>query len=97
MITRREFLKDIALAGAVGGMGHGRELLAAESPPETKRLRIARIPDNCYAPQYMAEEMLRGEGFSDLQYVLFPGSAPVYGALAKGEVDLSMAFVSGER
>jgi NitT/TauT family transport system substrate-binding protein len=95
MITRREFLRDAALTGAASALGYGRELLAAEPPPETKRLRIAQIPDNCYAPQYMAEELLRGEGFSGLQYVPFPGSAPVYVALAKGEVDLSMAFVSG--
>ncbi len=95
MITRRDFVQFGALAGAASLFGGNREALGAEPPPETKRLRIARIPDNCYAPQYMAEEMLRGEGFSDLQYVPFPGSAPVYVALAKGEVDLSMAFVSG--
>ena len=95
MITRRDFVQFTALAGAASLVGVDREALGAEPPPETKRLRIAQIPDNCYAPQYMAEEMLRGEGFSDLQYVPFPGSAPVYVALAKGEVDLSMAFVSG--
>ena len=95
MITRRDFVQFGALAGAASLFGGNPEALGAEPPPETKRLRIARIPDNCYAPQYMAEEMLRGEGFSDLQYVPFPGSAPVYVALAKGEVDLSMAFVSG--
>jgi NitT/TauT family transport system substrate-binding protein len=95
MITRRDFVQFGALAGAASLFSGNREALGAEPPPESKRLRIARIPDNCYAPQYMAEEMLRGEGFSDLQYVPFPGSAPVYVALAKGEVDLSMAFVSG--
>ena len=95
MITRRDFVQFGALAGAASLLGVDREALGAEPPPESKRLRIARIPGNCYAPQYMAEEMLRGEGFSDLQYVPFPGSAPVYVALAKGEVDLSMAFVSG--
>lgn len=92
---RRKFLKTLTGAGAAGLAGFGLETLAAEPPPETKRIRIARIPDNCYAPQYMAEEMLRGEGFSDLQYVPFSGSAPVYVALAKGEIDLSMAFSSG--
>lgn len=95
MISRREFVHGTALAGAAGALGYGRELLAAEPPPETQRIRLAQIPDNCYAPQYMAEELLRAEGFSDLRYVPFPGSAPVYVALAKGEVDLSMAFVSG--
>ena len=92
MISRRKFVKDVALAGAAGVLGYGRELLAAEPAPETNRLRLAQIPGNCYAPQYMAEEMLRGEGFSDLQYVRLTGSAPLYPALAKGDIDLSMAF-----
>lgn len=92
MITRRRFLHGMAMAGA---LGVARQGLAAEAAPETRRLRLARIPNNCYAPQYMAEDLLRGEGFSDLQYVAMPGSAPVYTALSKGELDLSMAFVSG--
>lgn len=95
MITRREFMRDAALAGAAAALAPASTALASEPPPETNRLRLARIPDNCYAPQYMAEEMLPGEGFSDLQYVPFSGSGPVYGALARGEIDLSMAFSSG--
>ncbi len=92
MITRRRFLNGMALAGA---MGYGRELLAAEAMPETTRLRMAQIPNNCYAPQYMAEDLLRGEGFSDLQYVRLTSSGQVYPALEKGAIDLSMAFSAG--
>lgn len=92
MISRRKFVKDVALAGAAGVLGFGREVLAAEPPPETNRIRISQVPNNCHAPQYMAEEMLRGEGFSNLQYVQVAGSEQIYPALAKGEIDLSMAF-----
>jgi NitT/TauT family transport system substrate-binding protein len=92
VISRRQFVKDVALAGAAGALGYGRELLAVEPPPETKRIRIAQIPDNCYAPQYMAEEMLRTEGFTEARYVKMTGSEQVYPALASGELDLSMAF-----
>ena len=92
---RRSFLGSLAIAGAAGITGIRPALAAAEPLPETKRLRIAQVPNNCYAPQYMAEEMLRGEGFSDLQYVRLAGSGPIYVALAKGEIDLTMAFSSG--
>jgi NitT/TauT family transport system substrate-binding protein len=95
MISRRKFVQDIAFAGAANLFGVGRAAYAAEPPPETKRLRIAQVLDNCFAPQYMAEEMLRGEGFSDFQYVRLAGSAQIYPAVANGEVDLSMAFSSG--
>jgi NitT/TauT family transport system substrate-binding protein len=92
---RRNFLQALTGAGAAGLAGFGLAALAAEPPPETSRLRLAKILGNCYAPQYMAEEMLRGEGFSDLQYVGLAGSGSLYVALAKGEIDLSMAFSSG--
>ena len=89
---RREFL----CAAATGVAGFGCPGWAdAEPLPETNRIRIAQVADNCYAPQYMAEEMLRGEGFSDLQYVQMAGAGPIYVALARGEIDLSMAFSSG--
>jgi NitT/TauT family transport system substrate-binding protein len=67
---------------------------AAEAPPETKRLRIAQSPTGtCWAPQYLAAEMLRAEGFSDLRYV--PADAgQIYKAIAAGEIDLTMAFVA---
>jgi NitT/TauT family transport system substrate-binding protein len=95
MISRREFVKDVALAGAAGALGFGRELMAAEPPPETNRIRIPKIPNNCFAPQYMAEDLLRGEGFSSLEYVPVAGSQATYTAIAKGEVDLTMSFSSG--
>ena len=89
---RRDLLQAAAAAGLAGAAS---SLSAAELPPETSTLRVGQIPNNCYAPQYMAEEMLRGEGFTDVQYVKVAGSGPLYSALAKGEIDLSMAFSSG--
>ena len=67
MITRRR-LCAVRAAGRRASLSvRNPEALGAQPPPETKRLRIARVPDDCDAPQYMAEEMLRGEGISDLQ------------------------------
>lgn len=92
MISRRDFVYGAALAGATGLLGVGRDAYAAEPPPETNRLRIAHIPGNCYAPQYMAEDLLRMEGFTEVRYVTMTGSEQVYPALASAELDLSMAF-----
>ena len=47
----------------------------AEPPPETAKLRIVREPSICIAPQYAAEELLRGEGFADVEYVPLPSEA----------------------
>ena len=68
--TRRMFLDRLALAGAAGLLGaRPHYAAAAEPPPETTRIRIVRSPAICFAPQYVAEELLRAEGFTDVQYV----------------------------
>jgi NitT/TauT family transport system substrate-binding protein len=67
-------------------------MAAAEPPPETTRLRMTRIPGICVAPQYVAQELLLAEGFTDLKYVDFGGVDP-HAAFASGQVDISMAFV----
>jgi NitT/TauT family transport system substrate-binding protein len=51
-----------------------------------------RIPGICVAPQYVAQELLLDEGFTDLKYVDVGGVDP-YPAFASGQVDISMAFV----
>ena len=61
MIGRRGFVKDMALAGVAGMLGFGREAFAAEPPPESTRLRIADSTALCFAPQFVAEELLRAE------------------------------------
>ena len=41
----------------------------AQTPPETRKIRLYRAPTTCFAPQYLAEELLLLEGFSDVEYV----------------------------
>jgi len=65
--------------------------MAAEPPPETTRIRLVSIPGVCVAPQYVAEELLRGEGFTDVQYVKLQLGG-LYKAFASGDVDISMAY-----
>ncbi|MBI3373184.1 MAG: ABC transporter substrate-binding protein [Betaproteobacteria bacterium] len=73
-------LKSLTWAGASGLAGLSAHLLAAEPPPETTRIRLVRESSICLAPLYIAEELLKAEGFGDVQYV------PVEGDLAPGEM-----------
>jgi NitT/TauT family transport system substrate-binding protein len=72
-----------------------REPVAAEPPPETTRLRIADLGRGiCIAPQYVAEEFLRGEGFAELQYLRKTTIDERLRAIATGEAEMLITFVS---
>ncbi|HEV8642581.1 MAG TPA: hypothetical protein VGV13_15935 [Methylomirabilota bacterium] len=67
MISRREFLRGLTVAGPATVLASRSERAAAEPPPETTTLRLAQTPFGvCIAPQYLAEELLRSEGFTDI-------------------------------
>ena len=89
--SRREFVGGLAAVGATGVLG--LRPVAAEPAPETTRLRLSQIAGICVAPQYVAQELLQAEGFTDIRYVNIPETNP-YPAFVSGEVDISMAFVA---
>src|SRR5262245_9241818 len=94
MQSRRHFLASATLAGAAGLVAAPRSL-HAEPPPETSTVRLAKPPSICVAPQYVAEELLRAEGFTDVRYVevQVPG-AGTSKSIASGEVDFSLNFAA---
>jgi NitT/TauT family transport system substrate-binding protein len=92
--SRREFLGGTTLAGAAGLVGIRPPRADAEPPPETSRLRMVRVPSICQNPQYVAEEFLRSEGFTDVQYVKKEGTEGIEQALATGEADLNGHFAA---
>jgi NitT/TauT family transport system substrate-binding protein len=89
--TRRCFLGGLTVAGTAGLLGLHPESVAAEPPPETTRLRVLQLPALCEAPAQMAAGLLRGEGFSEVQYVSTPGAASLE-KTASGEIDLGLHF-----
>ncbi|HEV8436795.1 MAG TPA: ABC transporter substrate-binding protein [Methylomirabilota bacterium] len=91
MIRRRTFLKT-TLFGAACLVDLNARWVAAEPPPETTRIRLVKIPSICRAPQYIADEFLRGEGFTDVQYVEKEGGGASVNALASGEADITMNY-----
>ena len=88
-ISRREFLTATSMLGAATLLGIPRTA-AAEPPPETTRFRIAQGPFICYAPQMIAGDLLRMEGFTDIQYVKIPPNYTYATLVASGGVDLAV-------
>jgi NitT/TauT family transport system substrate-binding protein len=96
MIDRREFVTGMSAAGAAALAGLGPKPAAAELPPETTKIRISYARRGlCVAPQYVAEELLRGEGFTDVEYVKNKEGIVVQAnALAGGDIDMLLTFVA---
>jgi len=92
--SRREFLAGLGLAGTAGLLSLHPRRAAAEPALETTRLRLVRIPSICQAPQYVAEELLKTEGFTEVHYVEKQGGKGIESALASGEADINMHFVA---
>src|SRR5512140_2056718 len=92
--NRREFLGGLAMTGAAAmfGLRPGQGTAAVEPPPETTRLRIRRADPACWAPMYVAEPLLREEGFTDIQYVSGQSSDEAAKMAREGAIDLSPSF-----
>jgi NitT/TauT family transport system substrate-binding protein len=54
---------------------------------------LEQIEGICIAPQYVAEELLHVEGFTEVQYVKTGYGATLYQALGSGTLDITMSFV----
>lgn len=91
--SRRKFLGSLSVAGTAAVLGLKPRAAAAEPPPETTKIRLVRIPGICIAPQYVAEDLLKAEGFTDVQYVRTQAGTAAAKVAASGEADITMAFV----
>jgi NitT/TauT family transport system substrate-binding protein len=90
--TRRRFLGGLTLAGTAGLLGLHARRVAAEPPPETTTIRWLRSPAICVAPYYVAEELLHGEGFTEVHHVQMEAVLWTPAVLS-GEVDIVLNFV----
>ena len=88
--SRRAFVGGLTKAAAAALLGVRAEQVAAEPPPETTSLKLALSPAVCFAPQFVAKELLRSEGFTDVQYVRADGGP--YRALAEGRADFNIGL-----
>jgi NitT/TauT family transport system substrate-binding protein len=91
--SRRDFVASASIAAAAGILGPGGSL-AAEGPPEVTTIRIGKLGGICLAPQYLAHELLRAEGFTDVGYVESEGGAVLLDKIAGGEADFTMLYAA---
>jgi NitT/TauT family transport system substrate-binding protein len=93
--TRRRFLSGLTVAGTAGLLGLHARWVAAEPPPETTTLKLPKQPTICGTPQFVAEELFKTEGFSDVQFVRKPTTTEAYEALAAGELHFNTQAIGG--
>src|SRR5271156_5462671 len=89
--TRRRFLTTLSLAGAAGFL-HAPPAMAAEGPLETTAVRFMRTPSICHAPQFIVEDLLRAEGFTEIRYVEGTSNAQINEAVVHGRGDFNIHF-----
>jgi NitT/TauT family transport system substrate-binding protein len=89
--TRRTFLSTLASASAASlvSLPPAR---AGEERLETTTVRLLLKPTICGAPQYVAEQLLQAEGFTDIRYTKIASSAEVNDAVAHGRADFDAHF-----
>lgn len=91
-VNRRDFLaQSAALAGTA--LLPFSNSARAEAPPEVKKIRLVHTPGICLSPQYLAEEFLRLEGFSEIEYVESPTTFPA-NFVASGQADFTQDGVT---
>jgi NitT/TauT family transport system substrate-binding protein len=89
-LGRREFLARTSTLGAAGLLGLHHRSAAAEQAPERTKIRLVHAPFICLAPQYLAEEFLPSEGFTEWEYLQVGSRSSGIDALAEGRVDITM-------
>jgi len=93
-MSRRGFLQQSSALGAASLLGISKEL-RAEPPPEISKIRLVHAPAICLAPQYFAAELLRLDGFSQIEYVPAGSNVDPVNTVASGQADISMDGVTG--
>jgi NitT/TauT family transport system substrate-binding protein len=85
--------------GAAGALGLAPGVLAAPRgpAPETDRVRMLKFPSLCQAPVFVAESLLRADGFADVSFIDadVPGAGPgSVSVLNDGRADIAVVFAA---
>ena len=93
-VSRRQLMRGLTGAGAAAVLRLPTRAIAAEAPLETTKLTLHHSGSLCQAPLYVAEELLRGEGFTEVKYMTLEESGGAYKALGSGAVDIANDFAT---
>jgi NitT/TauT family transport system substrate-binding protein len=79
---------------SAAGLTFGRPAIAQEAAPETTTVRLPRWIDRsyCWAAEYVAGEMMRADGLTDVRYVEADKSVDQSEWIARGETDFDVNF-----
>jgi NitT/TauT family transport system substrate-binding protein len=86
-LSRRRFVRALSCAGAATLVPASLARVAG-SRLKTTSLRLVQDPSSCLAPQYVAEELLRDEGFTDIRYFEVASDADDQKMIAGGAAGL---------
>jgi NitT/TauT family transport system substrate-binding protein len=91
--NRRRFLAGLSAAGGASLIGNSTPAWA-EPPPETTSVRLPRWINGsyCWAGLYLAGELLRAEGFTDVRYVQGDKKVDQRWWIANGDTDFSVNY-----
>jgi NitT/TauT family transport system substrate-binding protein len=87
--TRRHFLASAAACATAFGPWPA---LAEAGPPETTTVRLLKESGICDAPLYVAGELLRADGFTEVRYVHIEAGNTDAGMVADQKLDFSQSY-----
>jgi NitT/TauT family transport system substrate-binding protein len=91
MQSRRGFMACASGAGAAALIDAG-PAFAKEGPLETTTVRLTSASGICVAPQYLAAELLRADGFANVSFVPGMKGPPGAAMIGRGEADFTSTF-----
>jgi NitT/TauT family transport system substrate-binding protein len=87
-LSRRKFCAGAIACGATSLFGSAHAA-GAEPASEVKKIRLAYDIAVCFAPQYLAEEFLRLEGFTQVEWIK-QSTSKALASLDSGDADMTM-------